>query len=737
MSRKEILIQLGIILLIFLVGFIVRIDNFHTDPTSLEDQVFQDQNGLPYMHDMDSYYNYRLTRNLLDHGYLGDQKLNGIEWDSHSYYPPGVPLDYPPLIAYLSVFTYYLVNLFSEIPLLWVCFWLPAFIAPLAGIIGYLFVKRITNNYGALAAGLLLVLAPIYYIRTVPGFFDTDIFNLVFPLLVVWFFWEAIESTNLKNQLFFSTLAAIFMFLFSLAWNGWQYLFYLILFFCIIYSMVALIKGIPLKKFLYTSGIFFASSIILIAAFNGFLNIIKIIMAFSQFSVLSTSSLWAPWPNIYPMISELQKPSLIDIVIGTVPGLLIVLLVGILLMLLTKRSKGLIKSIPKNKRLIYFFILFWTFSGLLALLGGIRFLILLIAPLAIISGILVGWIADHFSQEHEWHLNCLIPVLMVVLVTIPSLFIIYDNYIDLKPTMNDDMWNSGEWIHNNTPNNTVVISSWVYGHFFSTIADRPVIFDGRLAYVETVPTRNWSGGYPYGVKSPSTSREYWINHAFSTSNETLSLGIFRMLTSSGDQAGLKLDEITQNTTKSVEILNQILGVEKETARTILLKNYTMTSAESEEVLKYTHPAKTAPWVLVTYDYMIGAGYWMLNSGEWDFNQQKLKNFLYSYGNIEVDVNSLKTDDGFNMDLKTWNSTWNDKIPYGIIMIKNKTIEKRYFDQKSDFIVVLLLDLGRSVVIDKHFENSTFTKLVLERNNSPNFKILYENNRTAIWGINEV
>jgi len=735
MSRKELLIQLGIILLIFLVGFLIRMENFHNNPVSVEEQAFQYQNGIFYMHDMDAYYNYRLTRNLLDHGYLGDEKLNGLEWDSHSYYPPGVPLDYPPLIAYLSVFAYYLVNLFSKIPLLWICFWLPAFIAPLAGVVGYLFVKRITNNYGALAAGLLIVLAPLYYIRTVPGFFDTDMFNLVFPLLIMWFFWEAIESNNLKNRYIFSILAAIFMFIFSLAWNGWQYLFYLILLFCIFYSIVALIKGMQLKKFLYVSGIFFAISIILIAALTGFINIIKLIMAFTQFSVLSTSSLWTPWPNIYLMVSELQKPSLIDIVAGTAPGLLIALLVGILLIPL-KRSRDLLKPIPKNKRLTYFFILFWTFGSFLALLGGIRFLILLTAPLAIISGIVVGWIVDYFSQEHRWHLNSFIPALLVVLVIIPSLFIIYDNYIDLKPTMNDDMWNSGEWIHNNTPNNTVVISSWVYGHFFSAIADRPVLFDGRLAYVETVPTRNWSGGYPYGVKSPSTSREYWINHALSTSNETLSIGIFRMLTSSGDQAGLKLDEITQNTTKSVEILNQILGVEKETARTILLKNYTMSNAESEEILRYTHPVKTTPWVLVTYDYMIGAGYWILNSGEWDFNQQRFKNFFYSDGNIKIDGGLLKTDDGFSMDLTTWNSTWNDKIPYGVIVIKNKTIEKRYLDQKSNFIVLLLLDVGRSVVMDKRFENSTFTKLVLERNSSQNFKILYENNRTVIWGVNE-
>ncbi|MEG3224625.1 MAG: hypothetical protein BME94_03620 [Methanobacteriales archaeon Met13] len=71
------------------------------------------------------------------------------------------------------------------------------------------------------------------------------------------------------------------------------------------------------------------------------------------------------------------------------------------------------------------------------------------------------------------------------------------------------------------------------------------------------------------------------------------------------------------------------------------------------------------------------------------------------------------------------------------MVKNKVIEKRYFDQQNDFIVVLLMDINTYVIMDKSFENSTFTKLVLERNNSSDFKILYENNRTVIWGINKV
>jgi dolichyl-diphosphooligosaccharide--protein glycosyltransferase len=81
-----------------------------------------------------------------------------------------------------------------------VCFWLPAFIAPLAGIIAYFFVGRFTNQYGAVAAGIITVTIPFYFFRTVPGWFDTDMFNLIFPFLIVWFLFEAYDSINKSTQ---------------------------------------------------------------------------------------------------------------------------------------------------------------------------------------------------------------------------------------------------------------------------------------------------------------------------------------------------------------------------------------------------------------------------------------------------------------------------------------------------------------------------------------------------------
>lgn len=85
-----------------------------------------------------------------------------------------------------------------------------------------------------------------------------------------------------------------------------------------------------------------------------------------------------------------------------------------------------------------------------------------------------------------------------------------------------------------------------------------------------------------------------------------------------------------------------------------------------------------------------------------------------------------------MNLDTKNITWNKESPYSIIISNNSEIEKRYIDKNSDFSIILNLNSNKSVVIDKSFQNSLFAKLVIEKNNTTNFKPIYKNNNVIVW-----
>ena len=237
--NKKIAMTLLVILIIFSIGFFLRVESLNLSGIPDNEKSFYlDQNGLPYMYELDSYYNYRLTENYINHGYLGDTLINGKNWDLHSFYPPGRSAEYPPLIVYVAALFYKFLNIFANVSLMVSCFWLPAVIGPLSGVIAYLLVRRFTNDYGAVAAGIFVVTAPFYFIRTFPGWFDTDMFIVLFPLLIMWFIAEGVYTKNTKKRVLFSILAAFSAFLFSYAWEGWAYVFYIAVFSFLIYIIV-------------------------------------------------------------------------------------------------------------------------------------------------------------------------------------------------------------------------------------------------------------------------------------------------------------------------------------------------------------------------------------------------------------------------------------------------------------------------------------------------------------------
>ena len=717
LSKKELAITFAIIFIIFSVGFVLRVESTHlTGIPADEKAYYEDQNGLPYTYEFDSYYNYRLTKNYIDHGYIGDTLVNGKNWDLHSTYPPGTPIDYPPLIVYISAIFYEFVNFFVKVPLIVTCFWLPAFIGPLSGVVTYLFLRRFTNEYGALAAGILTVTVPIYFFRTIPGWFDTDMFNLLFPLLIMWFINESICAENNKKMFGFSFLAAFSTFLFANAWNGWMYVVAVVMISLMAYIVVCKIRSIETKHIWEVLGYFTFFTLLFLVP-TGLFDLESFSTALKFLNTGSGMIATNYWPNIGVSVSELQKPSIEDLISSS--GLVIFLgIMGLLWIFRVMLNKDLKKKyLNKITWFFYLFLIIWTLIGFFSLKEGVRFIFILLPPLIVSSGIMVGiciGYLDIFRNirfgifKSNQNLIKIVSIVILLLVVIPGILNIYNNFSNLKPLVNDDLWNSAVWINNNTPNDTVVIAEWDYGNLIPAISNRPTSADGGL----------------------NSFRIYWIDKAFTTDNESLSLGIFSMLATSGDKGYKTLNNYTGNTARSVGILNDILGVNRETAETILVDNYGLNQTAAEDVLQYTHPTNPRHFVVLTSG--VKGAYSIFHFGTWDFNKMQGGNYTYSYGNIKVNENSLSSTNNVKINLETGNATWYGEAPYCVINVTNGNVEKRYIDKNSDFCIILLMDNMQSVVIDKQFENSTFTKLWLERSNSTVFKSIYENKNATIW-----
>jgi dolichyl-diphosphooligosaccharide--protein glycosyltransferase len=366
---------------------------------------------------------------------------------------------------------------------------------------------------------------------------------------------------------------------------------------------------------------------------------------------------------------------------------------------------------------------------------------ILIPPLVLSTGIMVGITVEYIgllknSRKTDIFkkrpvLIKIFSILILLVLLLPGIIII-ESHVFLAPGINDNVWAASLWIKNNTANNTVIISTWSNGHVYTAIADRPVSEDGRMGYIETLSVRNYDDLYPFKNESPSTARDYWICKAFSTDNESLSVGILRMLSTSGDEGYIKLDTYIKNTTKTVEIMNNILGLDRNTSRELLINKYNLEAKQADEVLKYTHPENPSPMVLITCDSMIGPGHWTLTFGEWNFQKRQSDSYIYSVGTVKKAGDFLNSTNDVVMNLETGNITWKNEKPYCAVFVDNGTSEKRHIDDSSDFCI-FLIDNNQAVVIDRKFENSMFARLVLERSNSTVFEPLYANKSVVVWG----
>ncbi|WP_409200017.1 STT3 domain-containing protein [Methanobrevibacter sp. DSM 116169] len=331
MNKKiilDILKSAVIVLLILGAVFALRAPaaDLNALPTDIRAQ-YVDSSGLPYFSEMDSYYNLRLTENYVDHGYPGDTFINGTEMDMHRVAPDGVELTYELGITYITSWLHDFVNMFGSFSVKEVAFWTGAFISCLAVIPAYIFARRVTNDYGAIVASLLICLAPNYFAHTFPGFFDTDMFYFIFPLFFILFFMESMRSKNLIHKIVFAILSVISIGIFSISWTG--YIFYIAVMgaFVVVYAILLLflnrnsqsktiverLKGILHQKEFLSIGLVLVFGVISLSAFQGIDAIFNIFQRlFGLLSLQDVAGSATAFPNVLVSVAEMQIPVLVS-----------------------------------------------------------------------------------------------------------------------------------------------------------------------------------------------------------------------------------------------------------------------------------------------------------------------------------------------------------------------------------------------------------------------------------------
>lgn len=799
MEAKNILNKLKpivIVILIFSLVFFLRAEaaNISGVPDQMDTSYFQEDSGLPYFSEMDSYYNYRLTENFLEHGYFGDARVNGTEMDMHSFFPPGKSVEgYTPMISWITVFLYTVANLFGDFPLLVVSFWTSALIASLCVIPAFFFIRRLTNDYGGIAAAVLVGLSTFYFSHTFAGFFDTDMFNAIMPILVIWFLSESITATGEKNRIIYGVFAAVSMLVFSLSWEGWWYIFYLAIFAVIIYMLVSkfLFKMETFKSWSdYTSKvqwlreqpvilpliIFVGLSSVLMILFWGGSFFASLMGPFTAFE-LQSSTLAAAYPNVYISVGELQVPEP-DMVVSHVGGIIpfafgILGLLMLYLGLIIKKRKGKEKrkvskkdrkprrrkrrarsgksaqrrkaeldespekEIDENRILapgkrsnyLYYAILFSVW--LLITAYSFTMGVRFVEMFAIPVALCAGIFVGLISDYLKNHIKK--PSYHAIAMAAVLILVCYMPISSANSVANS--------IVPGTDDGMVNTLSWVKDN----------------TPENTVITSWWDFGHLFAAKadrpvtfdgsSQNNGRAYWVAKALLTSNENLSAGILRMLASSGDYGFMALENHTHDTGKSVEILDKILPEDKASAQNILTTQYGFTGEQAQNVIQYTHPDNVNPDLLVTSIDMVNKAQWWSYFGNWDFASKNSTGYGYfmAPANATSEGNSVNIQsENITVQINGTTATGSLKIgnrvtePHRLMIVSdgNKTFDQVINNESLFSILVVKQDNNLiTVAMSKELEDSMFTRLFfMQGEGLTRFKLAH---KEPVEGISEV
>jgi dolichyl-diphosphooligosaccharide--protein glycosyltransferase len=562
----------------------------------------------PYLLASDSFYYYKLTQNIIDQGHISDtvkgsKYLNELMLAPHGHWEP---FNWHPYIGYFIYqcqkifnpdidlmyaisFTAMVIAIISLIPFLWICHRLR--LSPLTAFISSVF----------------YVLAPIFVKRSMFGWYDNDPYSALFPLCILACFFQGLHYLKTRDPhphkpLVAGVLTALGITLYSLFWQGWVFMFGvilvsgLIIFFHHLFTQRRSDTKRPLGWFLLS------------ICLGGFV-FVSIAFGINEFFTLfaeggkALKDFIAPqlslWPDIYISVSELHNASW-GYILKHTGGILFfcVALVGLTRNLLQWR-KGPRQGLFYETIILGVFLLF----ALMITFGAQRFVLLCVIPLSLLFALGIQFFLDHLFTfvNHRWRRRSrkvaqgMIAIAFLMLTALPITHIQANIQSLLNPIYNDTWHTVLTEIRDRTPPNSIINTWWPPGHFIKAVAHRAVTFDGATI------------NYP---------QAYWMANVFLSNTEEAALGLLRMLNHSGNDAVHYLhDELGMPLSLSVQILKEITPLSRSRAKTLLCKG--LDEVQAEQLLALTHGDPPPSYCLI-YKEFVDANLQLGFFGKWNF-----------------------------------------------------------------------------------------------------------------------
>ena len=715
------------------------------------------ENGKDYTYllAIDPYLWYGYGKNFIECGSTGCDLREDGKYYNYRNGRVGQTLDVN-IFSKFGVWIYKFMNIFTNFPLMQAFFLLPVIMIGLAIIPAFFIAKKMGGNVGGFFAAMIIAVNSALLSRTPGGFSDTDPANVLFPLLIFWFFLEVIEAKDWRQTTIYSLLGGISFYIFSTIWKP-HHIFDFLLVASIAYIGYGLFMNFfrtknpditHLKGPLSRISIFLFVSLAFIVYHRTLSFIPQLFSRIIEFVQMKDVGINSLWPNVLTTVAEFNEVPFIQIM-NQMGGkfFFLIAVIGLFLPLLAKDKKD-------NKHIIYGALIgVWFIGSAYSFIRGIRFAILLVPPFAIAFGVCLGTLYRFFTEwlSKELNVNAIVSkvsiILLFMLLLLAPVKQAHSIALNEIPSYNDAWDSTLDQIKTDADDGIGYITTWWdFGHWFVS-KDVRVTFDG----------------------GNQGERIHWVGKSLLTDNETEAIGILRMLNCGQQEAPHILEKyLKADTVKSIEVLNKILVKNKDEAKTIL-EEEGLNEEEINEVLEKTHCDDLLPHYLIASEDMVGkAGVWG-HFGSWDFkkalmwqtanklDEKEGVDFLKTFDMTEEEasdmyyqIHNTKADrwispwPGFSSrptgctieenTLKCVVSTNNQQIPLEINLLNmeaiipgtnknlvpnslvyivgNETIEKEMDGEKVGFSVLLIPNGNSPQVLfaDPLLVNSMFTKM---------------------------
>jgi hypothetical protein len=553
-----------------------------------------------YLLESDAYYYLDLTENILKTGSISDTFKGSKYLNKRMLAPTGhwEPLNLHP---YIGFFLYKTISLFkSDIPLMYAVAFSSLFIFSLS-MIPFILTCRLLNCRPmiTLTGGLFLCLAPIYVKRSMFGWYDNDPYSLLFSFTILFFLFNALKNIGRKNiQWISAALLIVSMILYTFFWQGWVFLFSLLVIAGIVSIMDAffIVKNRNLSKVLFylyggmTLLIFLGVSLTFgpkdfftlfqegWTALKGFLN--------PQLSI---------WPDIYISVGELKGISFKELIALIGPSFYFYLTAGGMIAL---AAETIFKKQHSSRQALIFLSIFAVCSLMIAK-GALRFVILSLIPISLCFPLVLQRACqalESISTKRPRSIKFMAGIIVLLLAILPITFIQKTIATLPNPLYNSTWEKSLTALREKTPSESIINTWWPPGHFIKQTAKRRVTFDGAT------------------INFPQA---YWMANVYLAKTEREALGILRMLNNSGNQAAEFLHEkLGFDISSAVFILEQITQATETDAR-ILLKKIIASPEDTDHLLQLTH-SDPPPSYLLVYAEFVENNLQLPFIGNWNF-----------------------------------------------------------------------------------------------------------------------